>query len=406
MRGVAQSFYSNVGAFALLLAGVAGCDSVSGKSDGRDTQHSTVVDDINDPAVADADGDGIADAADLCPQTPSVAEVDSNGCSCSQRDSDNDGVDDCTDECPNNPALAKTSANISFVVTFADPTRAYTEYYDNLSLMVEAAGAAWASNLAPLRDVSIEVEIQFADIVTAHGGSAVSALVAREGGIDLYEQGVASEIRTGRDPNGGDPDATITVGINNLLHGAWWFDPDPANRSTEVPADQLDAFSTILHELGHVLAYNGWRRQVDGSAPDGYQSTYDQHEIFDGQIVYFAGPQATFVHGGPVPLTYSNICHVANRAPRPGDDLLDELMNGVADHRGWRRWISELDRAILADVGLPVRLRNSSGSACELQLLGQPAAGRRVPVTLGPPTTPQAAGRAAPAVRSMPPVQE
>ena len=38
-------------------------------------------------------------------------------------------------------------------------------------------------------------------------------------------------------------------------------------------------------------------------------------------------------YGGPVPLTYGNIAHLANNEPRPGSDLLEELMNGVVTSR-------------------------------------------------------------------------
>ena len=51
----------------------------------------------------DADGDGVCDAHDQCPNTPVGEPVDANGCTCSQRDSDGDGVNDCDDQCPNTP---------------------------------------------------------------------------------------------------------------------------------------------------------------------------------------------------------------------------------------------------------------------------------------------------------------
>ena len=48
----------------------------------------------------DSDGDGIADSADQCPNTPVGANVDINGCAASQLDADNDGVSDAQDLCP------------------------------------------------------------------------------------------------------------------------------------------------------------------------------------------------------------------------------------------------------------------------------------------------------------------
>ena len=57
------------------------------------------------PVVADADGDGIADAKDVCANTPAGATVDGEGCQV-YRDTDSDGVVDLRDACPGTPAAA------------------------------------------------------------------------------------------------------------------------------------------------------------------------------------------------------------------------------------------------------------------------------------------------------------
>ena len=49
----------------------------------------------------DSDRDGVYDGLDQCPNTPSGASVDVRGCS---RDVDGDGVDDARDRCPNTPS--------------------------------------------------------------------------------------------------------------------------------------------------------------------------------------------------------------------------------------------------------------------------------------------------------------
>lgn len=48
----------------------------------------------------DADGDGVADSKDKCPNSSPVAVVDANGC---EIDTDGDGVVDSKDQCPNTP---------------------------------------------------------------------------------------------------------------------------------------------------------------------------------------------------------------------------------------------------------------------------------------------------------------
>ena len=50
------------------------------------------------------DDDGVDDAFDSCPNTPSGASVNASGCAESQLDSDNDGVNNVLDECPGTPA--------------------------------------------------------------------------------------------------------------------------------------------------------------------------------------------------------------------------------------------------------------------------------------------------------------
>lgn len=52
----------------------------------------------------DADGDGVPDSQDRCPNTPKGAAVNPDGC---PRDSDGDGVPDFKDNCPGTPKGAK-----------------------------------------------------------------------------------------------------------------------------------------------------------------------------------------------------------------------------------------------------------------------------------------------------------
>ena len=56
---------------------------------------------------ADADGDGVPDYKDRCPNTPANTPVDAVGC---PQDSDGDGVSDNLDKCPNTPKGAPVDA--------------------------------------------------------------------------------------------------------------------------------------------------------------------------------------------------------------------------------------------------------------------------------------------------------
>ncbi len=57
-----------------------------------------------DGCELDSDGDGVVDSADACPGTPAGVAVDARGC---PPDSDGDGVPDYMDACPNTPAGVK-----------------------------------------------------------------------------------------------------------------------------------------------------------------------------------------------------------------------------------------------------------------------------------------------------------
>ncbi len=72
------------------------------------------------------------------------------------------------------------------------------------------------------------------------------------------------------------------------------------------------------------------------------------------RISFHRTPHAKAVYGGNVPLTFADAFHVGNRAPRPGSNISDDLMNGVGFLRGHRYNISALDLAMLTDAGVPI----------------------------------------------------
>ena len=269
-----------------------------------------------------------------------------------------------------------------------------------LSSHVAAAGQLWVQELAIEGPRSIEVVIGIDDSrPTANGGSVTSAFVGVAGGRDLFEQGAAAELRSGADPNGAAADVRIAFNTT-YLRNELWFDPAPALRTATVPPDRTDAMSVLLHEFGHALAYNGFANQANGVPQPTFWSTFDRWMIPGPPTpVRFAGPRAAASHGSNPDLTLNNIFHWGNMAlqglrpvpapastapirfvdgrPQPPafehepmsidaaalaaamlrpDVLADELMNGLYFVRGTRYAISNLDRATLADAGLPMAL--------------------------------------------------
>lgn len=179
-------------------------------------------------------------------------------------------------------------------------------------------------------------------------------------GRQVKEDGVPHKIRTGQDPNGPRPD--IEMFFDPDYFRSLWFDPHPERRNAPMPPasqTKLDAYSVILHELGHAFGFNGYLDQKTGVNNGRILSTYDRWVTHDGKNFYFNGPAAKKAnYGRPVLLahTANNYHHVAEKGMPSHAKLTDDLMNGIT--LGWsRRYsISALDIAILTDCGLtPVK---------------------------------------------------
>ncbi|MFO0832898.1 MAG: hypothetical protein U0637_13785 [Phycisphaerales bacterium] len=249
-----------------------------------------------------------------------------------------------------------------FQVIIDDPFNQLSAYAAVLRSNLGAACARWAQVLdGPAGPVLITIVVRVDNnYVRSTSRSEATVAIGSSGGYTVYEQGAAHEVRTGVDPNGAVQDAVLTLNTAYVADELW-FDPDPAVRTAPVPAHRTDAVSVFLHELGHVLAFNGWRDSMTGQLPGGAQSTFDERTTFDGDF-YFEGEAAGAAYGGPVPLTYGSARHVGNQSPRPGADLIPDLMNGMVFYRGTRYDISALDIGLVRDCGVTVV---SAGQGCD-----------------------------------------
>jgi hypothetical protein len=245
-------------------------------------------------------------------------------------------------------ALMAGSTMSTFSVSFNDPSHAFSQYYDELRTTIGAAGEYW-SRYVP-GSGSIELEVRF-DPSTSTVASAACTSVAtgQVDGTTVYQQGVAAEMMSGVDPNGTAPDAVSTIGASYL--DQLWFDPDPMGRSAAVDPTKVDALSVFMHEIGHMIALNGWKDPATGALPGTYESTFDAQTARVGDGLAFIGPAADAVYGGPVPLSDFASGHLGH----PGEAAASDLMNGVTFYTGTRYAISALDVAIMTDCGVTVR---------------------------------------------------
>jgi hypothetical protein len=241
-------------------------------------------------------------------------------------------------------------AAITFPVTFNDPGNPNAAYYAQITSHVQAAGANWAGYLAG--SGSIEVQVEFTTGISGIDGAPfVTGFVRNNGTRDIYEAGPTYELRTGTDPNGASPDVRIRINPNYLVN-TLWFDPNPGLRTDPIPVNHLDGVSLFIHELGHAFVFTGFMDGTTGVLPATYMSTFDEQVQFDGTNFYFIGANAQAKYGSPVPITFGNPFHLGNNSPRPGSDLLGDLMNGVVYLYQTRYEISALDLAITKDIGV------------------------------------------------------
>jgi hypothetical protein len=264
-------------------------------------------------------------------------------------------------------SLPGHAAELDYTLTFNDPSGLGASYYGAIDSHIGAALDAWSVYLKGAAQLEIKVDITSA-IPRATGRSASSGFVRHTGQFDIYEQGMAYELRTGVDNNGVQPD--IELAINpDYLSNELWFDPSPAARTAPVGTNRTDAMSVIMHEVGHALAFNGWGGAYDGDLPAAYASTWDELIEFDTGVIYFTGANAQTVYGGRVPVTVGNNFHLGN-ANGPGQDLVADLMNGVVYYREQRYGISALDVAMLRDMGVPMAAQVPEPAALALMLAG------------------------------------
>jgi len=256
-------------------------------------------------------------------------------------------------------APAAAFAQTTFNISFTDPGAAYTSYYADLTRSITAAGNTWLSYFPTDRPTTeLSINVNFADIPTLAATSADVSLVGQVNGIDTYGWSAPTKVLTGNDINGDSPDALLYVGLN-YLQNVLWYDPTGGSAGSTIPSNKVDAYSAIMHEFGHIWGFNGWRDGSTGLLPGDYQSTFDSLVTLDasapgGPTLFFTGAHAEAVYGGPVPLTFGNYGHLSNPGARDGNDLLNDLMNGVAFNTGRHYNISALDIAVLQDTGLPL----------------------------------------------------
>lgn len=155
----------------------------------------------------DADGDGVTDDADKCPETPEGLEVDDKGC---PPDSDADGVGDFMDKCPGTPAGATVNtvgcwilADIRFAL---DEWRIDPQHVEDLNSV--------ARIMAENPKMAIEIEGHTDNTGPAENNRILSRKRAESVKTHLIRMGVSERRMTSRGYGASRPIAT-----NDTAHG-------------------------------------------------------------------------------------------------------------------------------------------------------------------------------------------
>lgn len=239
----------------------------------------------------------------------------------------------------------------TFNVTVTDTIGGFAALIPAIRADALFAGAAWAPYLVGGASLEIQINIAETPSNTANGTAATNVFVSTSNGVNVFRAGTIAELLSGIDPNGGTADIIINYDPDFIAQT--FFDPNPSATSA-VPADKVDGVRVFEHEIGHALGFNGFLDWTTGQRTGNAISTFDPFVSVVGGVPYFTGPNAQALYGGPVPLTASNLYHLANREGLPGNDLINDIMNGVVTQLGKSPGPSAIDLAILKDVGVPI----------------------------------------------------
>ena len=231
--------------------------------------------------------------------------------------------------------------------TLSDPYAATHPQDAIVSQALTTALAAWSDYISGMGTLQVQLNIDYlggpdsaGDIVLADAAPTATYYTGVvSGGEEIVQNSAAYELTTGQHLAASD----ITIDFNSALL------PYLADEGS------FDLVHVLEHELAHGFALSGYRGS-DGQL-DGLATPFDElSTITASGLDYFVGPAASYVYGGPVPLTTaqgpgSNYYHVGVGNASDPASLSNDLMYWIS---GPNRSISALDVAILEDTGIPI----------------------------------------------------
>jgi T5SS/PEP-CTERM-associated repeat protein len=248
-------------------------------------------------------------------------------------------------------------ATVDWHVTIEDPGGVYTSLHDAIRDVTVAAGNDWSSNITGSGTVHVQIVLYPAcdpndpncsePLASTCPGTGMPAgcgayfgdQVGTVNGISVWEVVPQKTIREGLAFDANRVDINVFIPSTSMDDLLWW-DPEPLTRAAPVPSNKLDAYTAMLHELGHGLGFFGIRDVNTGALSGNEMTTFDQWVSFATGAPQFLGPAAMQWHGGPAPLESGGYEH---------------LPEGVGAPYGERDYIRPLEVAFIDDMGYATR---------------------------------------------------
>ena len=274
--------------------------------------------------------------------------------------------------------MSQTTRQPATAVTVSDPDNLGGSADAVVLSDMQAAMATWAGHLYGLGTLTVQVNIIDMGNPSLLADGAPSA-GRPDGSLDgrvLVTPSSEYELSTGEHLTG---QADIIVTINSQNLGQLYL-----GGGTSVPSGQYDGLSLFEHEIAHGLGFAG--ETTPQGTLGGYEELWDHDLANIGGVEYFTGPNAEKVDGGPVAVTYNlgNGEDYAHLADSDADPNADDLMSGLGLPAGTSRPISDVDLAILADVGAPIAgIVTVSGTSLEVPGASGSGTPTALDVTLG-----------------------
>jgi hypothetical protein len=254
--------------------------------------------------------------------------------------------------------------SFNYKINISDPTGSSTVVSSVLAYDLGQALNIWSGYINGLGTLTVNLDFTQTSNGRLAGGPASVYMIGSSNGTNIVEPGAEYELATGQPvPNGSGGEININVDTSSSYLNTLDLSPNLTAQSSTAP-NTYNPITLFLHELMHGFAMSGYYSQSGVLTPTGWESNFDSLlQLTPSGKANFTGVNATAVYGGNVPITTGstageNYYHFGNtlsdfyQTPATVTDPLTlDLMNGVVFFYNHDYTVSNLDLAVLRDLG-------------------------------------------------------